>query len=309
MKLPKSVPFPIFVLVVVVIALAVGSYQAGSSNAPSAQPVYITDGTGGNLANVVNVNHYGHLSIHIADSTLPSFTGELYARHMSYPARAGLTSGECYAGFVRGYGELIGAAVHFTGPAARRPDVLVRVDSNPIWVETKSGGSTPVGANAGFQKSNNTYVFGYSLPLQFKAFIGVMLCWHGAGTSDRFQVQMTAANDGAVNPYLPEEMTFKRTGSTFHWNKLQGPRPVGYQLMGTESTIVSYFKNFGTVVPSPIPHLHHLGHQVIFVPHLQHFKETVNPSKANFSRYYVFELQGGTATPTRVGPFGSFSGE
>ena len=306
MKFPQSIPFPVFALLVVVAALAVGSYQAGSSNAPATQPVYITDSTGGNLANVVSVNKQGHLSVHIADSSLPSLTGEVYARHISYPVRPGLRSGQCYAAFTRGSGELINAAVQFLGPARRRPQVLVRVDPNPVWLETGGPGSTPPGTQTGFSHVGSTYVFGYSLPLEFKAFIGVILCWHSAGSSDRFAVQITAAN-GNSNPYLPEELRFQHKGSTFTWTKLQGPLPTGYQLMGTKSTLVSYYKAFGTLVPSPLPHLHHLGKPVIFVPHTQ-FSETVSPAKANYPRYYLFELQG-SGNPTRVGPFGNFQGE
>jgi hypothetical protein len=268
--------------------------------------VYITDGTGGNLADVVNVNHQGHLSVHLADGGLPAFTGPLYARHIAYPNRHGLKPGQCYAAYVRGGGTFIGASIRF-GQSARRPDVLVRLDPNPIWVETGGPNSTPSGLNSGFTHSGNSDTFAYTMPLSFKSFAGVMLCWHGQGRSTSFAVQMTLAN-GDSNPYLPEEMTFHKSGSTLSWTKLQGPAPLAYQAIGTQSTLVSYYQAVGPPLRQKLPPLHKVGKRVVFVPHQLHFSEKLGAGKASFARYYVFEIQP-NGDPTRVGPFGSFSGE
>jgi len=307
MKLPKSIPLPFFVGVVAFFALLYGSYVAGSSNAPSSEPVYITDGTGGNQAEVVNVNRQGHLSVHIADSGLPAFSGQVYARHISYPVRGGLVSGQCYAAFVRGSGQFVGAAVRFLGGGAGRPQVLVRIDPNPVWVETGGPDSTPAGPNTGFARSGSTDEFGYASPLSFKSFVGVMLCWHGSGQSDKFAVQMTLAN-GGFNPYDPEELTFLRTGDTFTWTKLQGPVPAGYQIWGTDSTIVTYYQRLAATVPQELPRLHGVAKPIVFTRHVYHFRETASPSHVVYPRYYLFEIQP-SGDPTRVGPFGSFKGE
>lgn len=313
MKFPRSVPMQVFVGVVIFFVLLWGSYMVGSTRAVSSQPVYITDGSGGNAA---SVNQAGHLSVHLADGGLPAFAGPLYSRHLAFPRRHGLAPGQCYAAFIRGGGSFESAAVHFNGDGGGRPEVLVRIDPAPVWAETGSAGSTPPGPGTGFQRLGATDVFGFTYSLSFKAFAGVLLCWHGRGTSDSFVVQMTVANGGGRYHFNQEELFIKKTGDTFAWRKLQGPKPQGYRIMVTKSTLVSNLVRRGPDVPpdtkcSPSQCLHRAGKRVKFVPHQYRFSVTVPLSKVVYPRYYLLELQGQGPgiDPTRVGPFGDWTGE
>lgn len=287
MKIPVSIPTPLFVGILAFLVLLFGGYFVGNTQAVSTQRVALYDPTGSNGA---SVNAEGHLSVHVADGGLPAFTGPLGTRHISFPVRPGLVHGECYAAFIRGGGSFESASVGDRGGGGGRPQVLVRIDSYPVWVEDGKANSTPVSPATGVSHSQVTYTFGYTYSLSFKAFAGVMLCWHGVGTSDSFDVQMTIANGGG-NPYLPEELTFSQRGKTFVWRKLQGLPPIGYQLMGTDSTGVSYYEP--------------LAESVEFVPHQHTYSSTISVTPPK--RFYVFELQGGD--PTRVGPFGDWSDE
>ncbi|HEV3311533.1 MAG TPA: hypothetical protein VG815_13555, partial [Chloroflexota bacterium] len=203
------------------------------------------------------------------------------------------------------------------GTGSGTPQILVRIDSDPVWLEGRQGG-TPTAASTGVSHSVNTYVFGFPYSLSFKAFAGTLLCWHGHGRSDSFSVQMTIANGGG-GPYDPEEMLFQPTGNnSYRWNHLQGPVPFGFELHGTDSTIVS---NYGAnhplapellVVKKPPPVK---GQPLVNGP--PWYSATLSQAVINSSyfggkipiRYYVFEVQPTGTTPTRVGPFGDWTGE
>jgi hypothetical protein len=129
---------------------------------------------------------------------------------------------------------------------------------------------------------------------------------------------MTIANGGG-GPYDPEEMLFQPTGNnSYRWNHLQGPVPFGFELHGTDSTIVS---NYGAnhplapellVVKKPPPVK---GQPLVNGP--PWYSATLSQAVINSSyfggkipiRYYVFEVQPTGTTPTRVGPFGDWTGE
>jgi hypothetical protein len=288
MKFPVSIPTPLFVGILAFLVLLFGGYFVGSTQAVSTQRVALYDPSGSNGA---SINAEGHLSVHVADGGLPAFTGPLGTRHISFPVRPGLARGECYAAFIRGGGSFESASVSDRGAGAGRPQILVRIDAYPVWVEDGQANSTPASPATGIARSPGTVTFGYTYSLSFKAFAGVLLCWHGGGTSDPFEVQMTIANGGG-HPYLPEEMTLQQQGKTFVWHKLQGLRPTGYQLMGTDSTGVSFY--------------HPLAKLVEFVPHQHTYSSTISVTPPK--RFYVFELQG-SGDPTRVGPFGDWSDE
>ena len=292
MKVPQSIPTPVVVGFMAFLLLLFGGYFLGDSHAISSQPVHITDGTGSNNA---SVNAAGHLSVHIADGGLPSFTGPLGSRHMSFPARPGLSPGECYAAYVRGGGSFESGAVTFQSGGSGEPGVLVRIDSDPVWLLGSLPGATPVSPVTGVSRSGKTWTVGFSYSLSFKAFAGILLCWHGPGKSDGFTVQFTIAN-GDGNPLRPEEMRFGQQGSTFNWIHLQGPRPQSYELMGTEETLV---RKYSSLAPA-----------ILYVQKKPRFSYTTKTTVAPLPlRFYVFENQRPPSDPTRVGPFGDWTGE
>jgi hypothetical protein len=289
MKLPITIPTPLVVGILVFLVLLFGGYFVGSTQAVSSQRVSIFDPSG---TNGVSVNAEGHMSVHLADGGLPAFTGPLGNRHISFPVRPGLHPGECYGAYTRGGGSFESASVvDEPGSGAGRPQILVRIDADPTWVEDGQANSSPISPSSGVAHTGNAFTFGYPYSLSFKAFAGVMLCWHGSGVSDRFAVQITLANGGG-NQFQPEELTVQRHGRTVVWHKLQGLPPQAYELMGTGSTTVSFYEP--------------MSKSILFVRH-QHTYSSPIPANAP-PRFYVFELQS-SGDPTRVGPFGNWTGE
>lgn len=304
MRIPGNIPTPVFVAAILFLVLFFGGYAMGSTQAVTTQRISVFDPSGSNGA---NVNALGHLSVHVADGSLPAYTGPIYSRHMSYPLRS-LTSGTCYAAFTRGGGSFLSASVlDKRGSGHGLPQILVRVDANPVWVEDGHANSSPIMAAAGVSRAGSVYTFAYSYSLSFKAFAGILLCWHGQGESDKFAVQMTLANGGG-GPYLPEEYTFRRSGSRFTFVKLVGtsPTPESYQILQSTSTIVSGEHKITdpippvTLPPNPTP-------QQQAKPQ----KYTVTAAaKPTGPLFYIFENFGGSnVSPTRIGPFGNWSQE
>jgi len=283
----SQLPNQILVGLLIFAGLLFGGYFVGSTHAVSTQPFYLTDSSGSNAA---NINAQGHLSVHIADPSLPASSGPLVATRMPF-RQVILEHNECYAAYTRGVGSFLTASVtDLPRSGSGRPSVLVRLDRATVFLENGSAAATPTGPTTGVVRSGTSLAFGFSYPLAFKAFAGVVLCWRGPGRSDAVRVVMTLAGNGG-GELIPEDMFFLREpGGHFRWWRVRGPVPVGYQLYGSRSTLVQYY--------------HPLAPVITYTAGRRWYAARASRS---YPRYYVFETQPGS-DPTRVGPFGSWTG-
>jgi hypothetical protein len=290
MRLPNSVPTNLVIGILIFVGLLFGGYFVGSTHALSTTPTYITDSTGSSTASVSSA---GHLSVHVADPSLPPYNGPFVPKRVTFDAQNSLKPGQCYAAFVRGRGQLLSATLTDLGGGGGKPSVLVRVDRAVLWLEDGTPRSTPFSPITGVAHSGSNLAFGFPYAVSFNLYSGATVCWHGSGPSDKFAVTMTISGEGGLD-LLPAALLFSRHGSTFTWTFLQGQPPVSFALYGTSSSEVSYVK---LLTPLVAFHTAPVGSRVYRVTVTKH----VPP------RLYVYELFGRT-DPDRIGPFGDWTG-
>jgi hypothetical protein len=303
MRIPRYIPTNLVIGILIFIALLFGGYFVGHTNARSTTPIYITDSSGSNAA---NVNAQGHLSVHIADSSLPSYRGPYAPRRLVFPTPwqrqpLQLGSGQCYIAFADGPGDFLTAAFQdhpHTGDGM--PAVLVRLDRSIVWLENGAMADAPIGSLDGVTAIPHGYVFAFPYPLYYKSFAGVDVCWSKPGHSDTFTVELRVAGEGGAD-VSPEQMLFgekkgKKGQTTFTWTLIEGGAPVGYELYGTNSTQVTFYKAL------PVKEVFTQSKQFTY-------SVTVPTSAVHAYRHiYLFKMWP-SGSPTRVGPFGSWSGE
>lgn len=309
MRFPAHIPSNVVVGILIFFGLLLGGYFVGRGQAaPSTSPTYITDSSGSNAA---TVNSQGHISVHIADPSLPSYRGPYSPRRIEFPARS-LSHGQCYMAFADGPGDFLTATFRDhpgtgNGPAS----VLVRLDRSVVWLENGgSGPDAPIGSLDGVTAIPNGYVFAFPYTLFYHALAGLDVCWHGTGRSDTFNVELRVAGEGGAD-VSPEQMLFgihkQGPNTQVTWTLIEGGAPVGYEVYGTNSTQVTFYTQLSLVsAAAPVKEVLSAQDKATHLP-IDTYSATIT-GPLQYKRLYLFKMWP-NGDPTRIGPFGSWSGE